>query len=231
MTPLYLLSGFMCDARLFGPQIAALKGERFVLAHVPMEPTLQEMAKTFLAHAPDRFALGGLSMGGILALEIMTQAPERIERLALMDTTARVDGPKNHAIRTRQIEDVMAGNLDEVMRDELMPAYLSDKTQSPELLDLCLDMARALGTEVFKAQCLALRDRVDYRETLGDINVPTLVLCGDQDRLCPPKLHEELHAGIKGSTFVKVRDAGHLPTLEQSKATTAALATWLRTPH
>ena len=227
MTPLYLLAGFMCDARLFGPQIAALKKDRLVVAHVPMEATLAQMAENFLANAPDNFALGGLSMGGILALEIMAKAPERVERLALMDTTARTDAPKNHAIRTRQIEDVKAGRLEAVMRDELKPAYLVDSPHKPALLDLCLDMARALGPTVFESQCLALRDRKSYGDMLDKIDVPTLVLCGAEDRLCPPKLHDELHHGIKGSTFVKLKNAGHLPTLEQPKATTAALRDWL----
>jgi pimeloyl-ACP methyl ester carboxylesterase len=88
-------------------------------------------------------------------------------------------------------------------------------------------MARSLGPETFEAQSLALRDRRDYGPELEKIEVPTLVLCGAEDRLCPPKLHEELHAGIAGSKLVMIDNAGHLPTLEQPTATTAALRRWL----
>lgn len=226
--PLVFLPGFMCDARLFGPQIAALRdGAGSPFCFPVSARTMADMACAVLAAAPEKIALCGLSMGGILALEVVRQAPERVERLALLDTTARTDAPKNYAIRTRQIEDVLAGKLDAVMRDELKPAYLVDSPHKPALLDLCLDMARSLGPAAFEAQCLALRDREAYSDMLGDIDVPTLVLCGAEDRLCPPKLHEELHAAIKGSTFVMIENAGHLPTLEQPAATTAALKTWL----
>jgi pimeloyl-ACP methyl ester carboxylesterase len=224
---LVFLPGFMCDKRLFEPQLDALNSDFACSVHVTAKPTLDAMAEAVLAVSPPRFALAGLSMGGLLALEVIRQAPERIERLALLDTTARMDSPKNHAVRTRQIEDVLAGKLDKVMRDELKPTYLVDSPQKPALLDLCLDMARDLGPQVFKVQSLALRDRVAYTDVLDQINVPTLVLCGAQDRLCPPKLHDELHLGIKGSTLVKIENAGHLPTLEQPEATIAAFHHWL----
>ena len=227
MTDLVFLPGLMCDKRLFQPQIDALGADYECAVHVCAKPTLAEMAEAVLELAPKRFALAGLSMGGILALEIMVQAPERVERLALLDTTARTDAPKNFAIRTRQIADVKAGGLDAVMRDELKPAYLVDSPKKPALLDLCLDMARSLGPEVFEAQCLALRDRGPYNDVLADIAVPTLVLCGAEDRLCPPKLHDELHAAICGSKLLMIENAGHLPTLEQPEETTAALRAWL----
>lgn len=228
---LIFLPGFMCDKRLFQPQLDAFSRDFACAVHVTANPTLAEMAKAVLSVSPPRFALAGLSMGGILALEINRQAPERIERLALMDTTARMDAPNNYDIRTRQIEDVLAGKLDAVMRDELKPAYLADSPQKPALLNLCLDMARDLGPQVFKAQNLALRDRAAYNDVLDRINVPTLVLCGEQDRLCPPRLHEELHAGIKGATLVRIQNAGHLPTLEQPAATILALRSWLTEVH
>ncbi|NNE89208.1 MAG: alpha/beta fold hydrolase [Silicimonas sp.] len=218
----------MCDKRLFQPQLDALSRDYACAVHITANRSLAAMAQAVLFVAPPRFALAGLSMGGILALEIMAQAPERVQRLALLDTTARADAPANHAIRTRQIEDVLAGKLDDVMRHELKPAYLVDSPEKPAILDLCLDMARSLGPKVFQDQSIALRDRAAYTHILGQIKVPTLVLCGAEDRLCPPKLHDDLHAGIKGSTLVKIDHAGHLPTLEQPRATTAALEKWLK---
>lgn len=225
MTPLVLIPGFMCDARLFEPQIAALARE--VTVPIPTRPSLAEMAAGVLAAAPARFALGGLSMGGIVALEIVAQAPERVERLALMDTTPRADAPENHAIRTRQIADVKAGRLATVMRDELKPAYLADGPGTAAILDLCMAMAQTLGPQVFEAQALALRDRPDHRATLPRIAVPTLVLSGAQDRLCPPARHAQMAAAIPGARRVTVPGAGHLPTLERPRAVTEALADWL----
>jgi len=199
----------MCDHRLFGPQIATLGQDRMIFDHVPKNTRLSAMADTFLANAPDRFALAGLSMGGILALEIIARAPDRATRLALMDTTPRADAPENHAIRTRQIADVHAGHLGRVMREELKPAYLNDSPQKPALLDLCMAMAHDLGPDIFEAQATALRDRPSLEVTLGQITVPTLVLCGAQDRLCPPARHQEMHARIPRSHLVLIQNAGH----------------------
>lgn len=230
MTPLVLIPGFMCDGRLFGPQIDAFGKDRQVLSFVPPGRSIEEMAANLLTHTPERFALGGLSMGGIIAMEVMRQEPDRIERLALMDTTPLADAPENHAIRTRQIADVKAGKLDTVMQEELKPAYLIESPQKPALMDLCLDMARAAGPEVFEAQSIALRDRAAQLDTLRSIGQPTLILCGREDRLCPVDRHEMMHDLIPGSTLTIIDAAAHLPTLEQPAQTTAALADWLQRP-
>lgn len=227
MTPLVLIPGFMCDGRLFGPQIGRFGRERQVFPLMPAGRSIPEMARNLLAVAPPRFALGGLSMGGIIAMEIYSQAPERIERLALMDTTPFADAPENFATRTRQIADVKAGKLDQVMQEELKPAYLVDSPAKPALMDLCLDMARAAGPTVFEDQALALRDRASQEDTLRKVDVPTLILCGRQDRLCPVERHEFMAGQIPNATLEVIENAGHMPTLEQPEQTNAALARWL----
>ena len=227
MTPLVLIPGFMCDRRLFGPQIARIGRERQVLSLMPAGNSIAGMAQNLLAAAPSRFALGGLSMGGIIAMEVHSQAPERIERLALMDTTPFADAPENFATRTRQIADVKAGKLDQVMQEELKPAYLVDSPAKPALLDLCLDMARAAGPDVFEKQALALRDRASQEDSLRKVDIPTLILCGRQDRLCPVERHEFMARLIPHATLEVIENAGHMPTLEQPEKTTAALARWL----
>ena len=227
MTPLVLLPGFMCDRRLFGPQIARFEGDREVLSFMPAGDTVELIAQNLLKVAPETFALGGLSMGGIVAMEVYRQAPERIERLALLDTTPLADAPANYDVRTRQIADVKAGKLDQVMREELKPAYLVDSPGKPALLDLCLDMARAAGPYEFEGQALALRDRDSQEETLRGVRVPTLLLCGREDRLCPVERHEYMASLIPHATFEIIDNAGHMPTLEQPEQTTAAFARWL----
>ncbi|TNF17950.1 MAG: alpha/beta fold hydrolase [Rhodobacteraceae bacterium] len=228
MTPLVLLPGMMCDARLFAPQIAAFSGSRAVhCAPIGAHDTVAALAEAVLAHAPPRFALAGLSMGGIVAMEVLRQAPERVAGLALLDTNPKAEVDEVRARRIPQMEKVRAGNLAAVMRDEMKPNYLTDGPRRAEILDLCMEMALGLGPEVFVNQSKALASRPDQQETLRSYTGPALVLCGRDDALCPVARHELMHGLIDGSTLSIVENAGHLPTLEQPEHTTAALAAWL----
>jgi pimeloyl-ACP methyl ester carboxylesterase len=227
MSPLVLLPGMMCDGRLFGPQIAAFGDRTLHLAPMVGAVTVQALAAQILADAPPRFALAGLSMGGIVAMEIMAQAPCRVTHLALLDTNPRAEMPEVQARRAPQIAKVQAGGLEVVIRDEMKPNYLTDGPNRGAILDLCMDMALTLGPKAFVNQSLALRDRPDQQTTLSRVTVPTLILCGRQDTLCPVERHEFMHALIPHSTLHIVEDAGHLPTLEQPDLTTAALRHWL----
>jgi len=230
MRPLVFLSGMMCDARLFEPQINALS-EQYDVQVVPITEfeTITELAAEVLLKTPATFALAGLSMGGIVAMEIMAKAPERVERLALLDTNPLAEQEVVSQNRLRQIEKVRAGNLMGVMRDEMKPQYLTDSAQRNNHLALCMDMALSLGDEVFVRQSNALASRSDQTETLRSINVPTLVLCGCDDILCPVERHELMHELIPNSTLSIVRNAGHLPTLENPAATNRCLSKWLET--
>lgn len=227
MTPLVLLPGMMCDGRLFGPQIAAFGARALHLAPLVAGDTVQALAAQVLADAPPRFALAGLSMGGIVAMEVMAQAPDRVDRLALLDTNPRAELPEVQARRDPQMAAVAAGRLAEVMRDEMKPNYLTDGPNRAAILDLCMQMALSLGPEVFLRQSRALRDRPDQQDRLRRVTVPTLILCGRDDVLCPVERHALMHSLIPHSTLHIVENAGHLPTLEQPLETTAALARWL----
>ncbi|HEY8595265.1 MAG TPA: alpha/beta fold hydrolase [Devosiaceae bacterium] len=228
MTPLVLLPGMMCDARLFAPQVAALGRHNPIhLAPVAFGDTMADIASQVLEHAPPRFALAGLSMGGIVAMEVYRRAPGRVERIALLDTNPMAELPEVRARRRPQIEKVMAGGLAEVMLEQHIPRYLVEGPNAAEIRDLCLEMALGLGPDVFVRQSIALRDRPDYQDVLRDISVPALVLCGRHERLCPLERHELMHRLIAGSRLAIVEDAAHLPTLEQPHATTAELAAWL----
>ncbi len=226
--PLLLLPGMMCDARLFAPQVAALSATRTVqVPGIGGQDTMADLAASVLDDAPDRFALGGLSMGGIVAMEIVRQAPERVAALALLDTNPRAELPEVQARRGPQIDKVRAGGLRAVMRDEMKPNYLTDGPERGRILDLCMDMAMDLGPEVFVNQSIALRDRPDQQDTLRGVTIPTLILCGEDDALCPVERHVLMHALIPHAALTILDGAGHLPTLEQPEQTTAALARWL----
>ncbi|MEM1065581.1 MAG: alpha/beta hydrolase, partial [Pseudomonadota bacterium] len=142
--PIVFLPGMMCDARLFGPQTAALSG-RHAIHHAPLTKgeTISELAQSVLTHTPPRFALAGLSMGGIVAMEIMRQAPERVTRLALLDTNHLPEPQERSAARVPQMAAARSGGLEAIMRDEMKPNYLADGPRRAEILDLV--MAMALG--------------------------------------------------------------------------------------
>lgn len=224
--PLVLLPGMMCDRRLFGPQIEALEGP-VLIGDLTGHDSVEAIAADVLANAPDRFALGGLSMGGIVAMEVIRQAPERVAALALMDTNPRAELPEVQTRRGPQIDAVRAGWLDHVMRDEMKPNYLSNGPDRKRILDLCMAMAMDLGPDVFVRQSIALRDRPDQQDTLRRVRVPTLVLCGHDDALCPVERHARMHALVPGSVLRVINGAGHLPTLEQPHAVIDALQAWM----
>jgi pimeloyl-ACP methyl ester carboxylesterase len=231
MTPLLLIPGMMCDARMWGAIPAALQ-PRPVLHHVPNgtetgAETMAKLAAHALAEAPPRFALAGLSMGGILAMEILAQAPDRVERLALLDTNPRAELPEIQARREPQIARALKGGLAMVMRDEMKPNYVASGPGKQAVLDLCMEMALALGPRVFARQSRALRDRADRQRVLAAFRKPALVLMGAEDRLCPLERHQLMHDLMPQSQLVIVESAGHLPTLERPDETTAALRRWL----
>jgi len=226
--PVILLPGMMCLGRLFNEQFAPLSRIRPVLvAPVHGHSSLDGLARAFLRVAPARFALAGLSMGGLAAMEIVRQAPGRVSRLALLDTNPLAELPDVARNRDAQIARARVGGLEEVMRDELVPKYGINPHRGTAIMELCLDMARALGPVVFEEQSRAIRLRRDQRGTLAAITVPTLVLCGENDFLCPVERHEMMRNLIPSATLEIIRDAGHLPVLEQPEPTNRALAKWL----
>ncbi|MEM8536348.1 MAG: alpha/beta hydrolase [Pseudomonadota bacterium] len=226
--PLLLLPGMMCDARLFGPQIDAFSATRPILT-MPINDhdTVRALASAILANAPPRFALAGLSMGGIVAMEVFAQAPDRITRLALLDTNPKAELDEVAARREPQITKVRDGQLRAVMRDEMKPNYLTDGPNIGAILDLCMAMAETLGPDVFVRQSRALQTRPDQQDVLRNARLPTLILCGEDDALCPVHRHELMHSLVPGSTLTVIKGAGHLPTLEQPEKTNEALAEWL----
>jgi pimeloyl-ACP methyl ester carboxylesterase len=223
------MPGMMCDARLFAPQIAKFSSARSVMvASLTGDDTFSELAQSFLRHAPPRFALAGLSMGGIAAMEIIRQVPDRITRLALLDTNPLADPAHKAKGRDEQMRRVADGSLRQIMRDEIKPHYLAKSPNRDAILDLCMDMALALGPDVFITQSRAVRDRPDQCETLRNITVPTLILCGAEDRLCPLERHQMMQGLIADAKLVMIDKAGHLPTIEQPKSTNEALEQWLK---
>ncbi|WP_179379040.1 alpha/beta fold hydrolase [Jannaschia marina] len=226
-TPLLLLPGMMCDARLFAPQLAAIHDRAIMVSPIAAADTTEALARIVLEAAPPRFALAGLSMGGIVAMEVLAQAPDRVAGLCLMDTNPKAESEAVAAAREPQIARIREGELRAVMRDEMKPNYLADGPSIGAILDTCMAMAETMGSVTFVRQSRALQTRADRQETLQRVTVPALVLCGREDSLCPLHRHELMHRLIHGSELVVVEGAGHLPTLEQPEVTTRAIRHWL----
>ncbi|MEP4148767.1 MAG: alpha/beta fold hydrolase [Halioglobus sp.] len=229
-TNLLLLPGMMCDAGLWASQVKAISPYCSVFhGDITGDTDIQSIASRVLDSAPQQFALAGLSMGGIVAMEMWRQAPHRIERLALLDTNFRADTDEKRTMRNRQMEEVRQGALGAILRDELKPNYLARcHRNNTALLDDVLYMGMGLGDEVFIRQSEALRDRPDSTETLATITCSTLVLCGEEDDLCPPVLHREMAAMISSSRLSIIPECGHLSTMEQPNAVNTALLNWLK---
>lgn len=227
MDPIVFVPGLLCDETLYAPQIAALADQPLMVADHRQHDSIPDIAASILENAPDKFALVGLSMGGYIAMEIMREAPERVSRLALLDTNARADTPEQGKQRDFLI-DLTRNKGFEKVPQLLFPRFVHAERENDDALKaIVVEMAIKTGPEAFIRQQTALMKRVDARPPLNEITCPTLVLVGDGDRLTPPELAKEIHAHIPGSHLVIVRGSGHLSTLEKPEAVTAELLSWL----
>ncbi|MBI5165276.1 MAG: alpha/beta fold hydrolase [Magnetospirillum sp.] len=228
MTTLVLLPGLLNDARLWADQVAALSPTATVMVgDLTRDDSVAGLAQRVLAAAPARFALAGLSMGGYTAMEILRQAPERVERLALLDTTARPDLPEQTQRRRDAIAVAQSGGFGKIMPTMLPLLLHPDHLADEAITGLCTAMAAAVGPEAFVRQQTAILGRPDSRPSLPAVRCPTLVLCGREDTLTPLDRHEEMAALIPGARLQVIEHCGHLSAIEQPAAVTAALLGWL----
>ena len=223
-----MVPGMMCDERIFSPQIEALSQNLEVtIAEISNFSSVRELASDVLKKAPKKFSLLGHSMGGIVAMEIYSQEPNRIEKLILMDTNPKAELDEVKLKREPQIREVNKGKLLEVMRDEMKPNYLTESENKSSVLNVCMDMALNLGPDVFINQSRALQSRLDQQNTIQSIKIPVLIMCGSEDKLCPVERHEMMHNMISDSDLKIINNAGHMPTLEQPRETTEVIKEWL----
>lgn len=227
-TPLVLLPGTLCDGRVFSSQIYSISDRDVSVGDLTRDNTIAAMARRVLADAPPRFALLGHSMGGFVAFEILRQAPERVDRLALCDANPMHETPERRAGRVELMRAVSGGKIEEVVRSKLLPLYFAaENAENSMLQDLILQMAADLGPAVFESQSRATMSREDSRPTLDAIQAPTLLLCGAEDGLCTPAGHEMMGSRIANSKLIVLEGAGHFPMLECPDQTNAALHDWL----
>jgi pimeloyl-ACP methyl ester carboxylesterase len=226
--PTLLVPGLLCTPRLYADQLPAFwrHGPVTVADHT-RDDSIAGIARRILSTAPPYFALAGLSMGGYVSFEILRQAPERVRKLVLLDTTARPDTPEQSEMRQRQIELAQSGRFGEIAR-LLYPRFVAAARHGDRALEAVVRaMADDTGTEAFVRQQTAIMNRVDSRPQLGSIRCPTLIVVGADDTLTPPDRAAEMAAAISAARQVVLPDCGHLSTLEQPAAVTQALVDFL----
>ena len=226
--PLVLIPGLACTEALFADQIEALAGARDVIIGDHMQhDTMADIAAHILATAPKRFALAGLSMGGYISLEIIRQAPERVERLALLDTSARADMPEKIEQRQEALALAAAGKFMAVCHTTLDLSIAASRHDDAELKSAIIKMAVDTGADVWARQVHAIIGRKDSVSLLGEITCPTLVVVGDDDQLTPPELAVEMANGTVGAQLEVIADCGHMSTMERPDQLTRLLQDWL----
>lgn len=227
--PLVLLPGLLCDAALWRNQLDDLRDiADMQVADLTQADNFADMAAHVLGRAPARFALAGLSMGGYLAFELLRQAPTRIARMALLDTSARADTQEQNRRRQLFVNHAKKGKFKGVT-PQLIHNWVSPKStaRDPSLIDTVEAMTNRVGADAFCRQQNAIMGRPDSRGLLAQIACPTLVLCGREDEATPLALSQEMAADIPGSQLRILEDCGHLATLEKPAETNDAMRRWL----
>jgi pimeloyl-ACP methyl ester carboxylesterase len=227
MTPFLLVPGLNCDARVYAGVAQALwPFGPVTIANHQTGDRVETIARAILADAPPRFALIGFSMGGYISLEILRQAPGRVLKLGLLDTTARPDSEESTANRRRMIALARHGKFIEAINQTFPKSVHAENANNSDLYAIHRGMAEANGPEIYEQQQEAIIARPDSRSMLKDIKVPTLIVVGEGDQITPPDAAREMHEGIAGSKLLAVPRAGHLALLEQPEPVRAALRDW-----
>jgi pimeloyl-ACP methyl ester carboxylesterase len=222
---LLLLPGLLCDHAIWSDQTASLGGgAEILIPDFRAVRSIQGMAQLALDMAPDRFSLAGHSLGGRVALEVIRMAPQRVDRLALLDTGMHPRSPGEEQKRQVLIDLARASGMDALAARWLPPMLHPDHMG---LLEPLTEMVKRSTPDTFENQQRALLDRPDARTVLALIRCPALVLCGRQDAWSPVAQHEEIAALIPHSRLAIVEECGHMSPVEQPAAVTRALQEWL----
>jgi pimeloyl-ACP methyl ester carboxylesterase len=242
--PVVLLHAFPLNADMWRPQLERVpKGWSFIAPDLrglgPGNGTpahsMDDMADSVIelldALEIERAVIGGLSMGGYVTFALLRRQPERFNAVILADTRAVADTDQGRAARNRMIEMVRTAGA-EAVADDMVPKLLSapSRLEQPDVEERVRSLIVANSAEGIAGALEALRDRADSTETLSSINVPTLILCGEEDTLTPPDEARGMQAGIERSNLVLIPRAGHLSNMEAAETFSTALTDFLAAP-
>jgi len=230
---LLLLPGLLCDRAAWAPVLPHV--QHVAACSIPDyadETSLGAMAERVLAGAPATFAVAGHSMGGRVALEIVRRAPERVERLALLDTGCRARPPDaagdgERAGRLALLATARERGMRAMARTWVQPMVHPERLADAALIEAILAMFARRTPRQFAGQIEALLARPDATDVLRAVSFPALVLCGREDGWAPPPQHEEMAARMPGSRLAVLDRCGHMAPMERPDEVGAALVEWL----
>jgi len=228
---LVMIPPLLSDARVFAHQLQVMSQFRAVMVAPPTcGERIEEIASQILSWTPSKFALCGMGFGGMVAMEMMRRAPERIIRIALLSTSPQADTPEAAAAREPHIIAARSGRWNDVLQHEINSTWMAPSSDKVDLVRQLTDMGRDLGPEVYVKQARAIQRRKDQQGMLRQIQQPTAVICGRHDGQYQLKRHEFLAELIPYAQLEIIEGAGYLPTLEAPEATTDALQRWMKQP-
>jgi pimeloyl-ACP methyl ester carboxylesterase len=231
MKTLYLLCGLLSDAVVWEAQAQALRSRYDVrVISFLKQDSIDAMARHVLADAPPRFALAGHSMGGRVALEVFRQAPERIERLALLDTGYEGVSEGEADRRAVLVNQAQKEGISSIALTWGLPMLAPARRNDEVLVKEIVDMVSRMSGEIYAAQTRALLNRPDATPVLGTIQCPTLILCGKEDGWSPPERHEQMAKLVPHATLRLIDGAGHMSMQEKPDAVLQAMEEWLAMP-
>jgi pimeloyl-ACP methyl ester carboxylesterase len=231
MPPLILIPGLLCDQRLWSAQIAGLEDCADVsVADIAQQATITEMAAEILASSPDHFSMAGFSLGSQVALEIVSMAKERVDRLALLSATRGGLLPATAAAIRCAIARIEAGGFEQYLDDAFPTYFASTGVDLDQCRRIFIAMAHAIGEQAGLRQMRALLAMAGPFTELERIQCPTLVVGGREDRRTTPEAHQELSSAIPGSELVLINGAAHFTPIEKPIEVTLALRRWLSAP-
>lgn len=227
--PLVLLPGTLCDARLWQYQLRSLDDiADITVGDLSRHDTIKDLAEDVLSEAPKEFILAGLSLGGIVALEIMRIAPERVLKLALLDTNPFPPRIEQRSTWDRYFEMIANNQFMDITKEHLLPVLIHpDKQKDKEVVSVILQMAEKVGEKAYINQLKAVMNREDQRTILPSIKCPTMIIVGKEDHICPVHMSEYMAATVPNAKIEIIENAGHLVTLEQPEKVSRHLREWL----
>ena len=229
MEPVVIIPGIGCDARVVLPQMLGLGVAHAVQVILPVQGSVEAMSEAALLMAPARFALVGQGLGGIVALDMIRRAGDRVTRVALIATDPLAEEPKVAGLREARMVAARSGRLAQAMLEEVPEAALMDGPARADVLALQRQMVLDLGEGIYLRQCRALQRRPDQQKTLRKAAMPALIIMGAHDRIVTPR-RAEFMGGLMLRAVVQVVEAGHLPTVEAAGDVTAHLTDFLNGP-
>lgn len=227
-TPVVFLPALLCNAGLFIHQIKTMESEcDFYVPDLGLDENVSDAAARVLKRAPERFVLGGISMGGYVALEIMRQSPERVRGLILADTNAHADPEAARGKRLKAIETAREKGIEPLIKPTLLDIIAPEHRSNDVTRHILERMAELTGVDKYVNEQKTIMSRPDSTASIGKIDCPVLVVGGEKDALSPPDALDAMTRLIPRAAHVVIRNAAHLPPLENPAAFTAALRAFI----